>query len=94
VAELGVFNVLMGDADNLYTYCNTKLSWLTRQAPFVEAKLLDADVCVDFKKETSSTDVVTVIATEPLTSNEEWTKMVAGEFSVFCLGNREFTSFS
>lgn len=93
LAELGVFNVLMGDADNLYTYCTTKLSWLTRQAPFVEAKLLDADICVDFKKETSDTDVVTVIATEPLTSNEAWTKMAAGEFSVFCLGKREAVSF-
>ncbi|ORU94065.1 MAG: class II glutamine amidotransferase [Cycloclasticus sp. symbiont of Bathymodiolus heckerae] len=94
IASLGVFNMLMSDADNLYTYCNTKLSWLTRQAPFVEAQLLDADVRVDFKKETSDTDVVTVIATEPLTSNEQWTKMKEGEFSVFRLGTKEFTSFT
>ncbi|ORU92790.1 MAG: class II glutamine amidotransferase [Cycloclasticus sp. symbiont of Poecilosclerida sp. N] len=91
VAEHGIFNVLMSDADNLYTYCNTKLSWLTRQAPFAEAQLLDTDVCVDFKEETSSTDVVTVIATEPLTSNEQWTKMVKGEFSVFSSGKKMYT---
>jgi glutamine amidotransferase len=90
VAQHGIFNVLMSDADNLYTYCNTKLTWLTRQAPFVEAQLLDADMRVDFKKETSSTDVVTVIATEPLTSNEQWTKMVSGEFSVFSLGKKVY----
>ncbi|HAI97826.1 MAG: class II glutamine amidotransferase [Cycloclasticus sp.] len=92
VAGHGVFNVLMSDAENLYVYCNTKLSWLTRQAPFVEAQLVDADLCVDFKKETAQEDVVTVIATEPLTSNEQWAKMAVGEFSVFRLGEKEFTS--
>jgi glutamine amidotransferase len=91
VAGHGVFNVIMSDADNLYTHCSTKLSWLTRQAPFIEAQLLDADLRVDFKKETSSSDVVTVIATEPLTSNEQWTKMATGEFSVFRLGKKEYT---
>lgn len=92
VSSHGIFNVLMSDVDNLYTFCNTKLYWLTRQAPFVEAQLLDADMCVDFKKETSPTDVVTVIATEPLTSNEQWVKMVTDEFSVFHLGQKEYTS--
>jgi predicted glutamine amidotransferase len=92
VAEHGVFNVLMSNVGHLYTFCSTKLSWLTRQAPFEEAQLLDADLCVDFKKETSSTDVVTVIATEPLTSNEQWIKMLVNEFSVFRLGVKEYTS--
>ncbi len=94
VAKHGVFNVLISNVGHLYTFCSTKLTWLTRQAPFVEAQLLDADLCVDFKKETTNTDVVTVIATEPLTSNEQWTKMRVGEFSVFRLGAKEFTSFS
>jgi len=92
LACLGVFNVLMSDSDKLYTYCSTKLSWLTRKAPFERARLLDADVSIDFEKETSNDDVVTVIATEPLTSNERWTKMVNGEFSQFRLGNREFSN--
>jgi len=94
LASLGVFNVLMSDSEKLYTYCSTKLSWLTRQAPFEKARLLDADVSIDFEKETSNDDVVTVIATEPLTSNERWTKMVVGEFSQFRLGKKEFTSLS
>ncbi|MEW5009189.1 MAG: class II glutamine amidotransferase [Cycloclasticus sp.] len=94
LAQLGVFNVLMSDAQSLYTYCSTKLSWLTRQAPFDSARLLDADVSIDFKQETSSNDVVTVIATEPLTSNEQWTQMVVGEFSQFRLGRKEFTQLS
>ncbi|SHJ01673.1 class II glutamine amidotransferase [Cycloclasticus pugetii] len=94
VSQHGVFNVLMSDVDHLYTFCNTKLYWLTRQTPFVEAQLLDADLCVDFNQEASPDDVVTVIATEPLTSNEQWTKMETNEFSVFRLGVKTFTQVS
>ena len=44
------------------------------------------------KKRQLSSVFITVIATEPLTSNEQWTKMAAGEFSVFHLGKKQFTS--
>ncbi|ORU89968.1 MAG: class II glutamine amidotransferase [Cycloclasticus sp. symbiont of Poecilosclerida sp. M] len=91
VAQLGVFNILMSDASCLYVYCNTKLSWLTRQAPFNDAQLLDADICVDFKTQTSDTDVVTIIASEPLTVDEQWTQMEEGEFIVFCQGKKEWS---
>lgn len=91
LAALGIFNVLMSDSDTLYVFCSTKLSWLTRQAPFDKARLLDADVSIDFNKETSLEDVVTVIATEPLTSNEQWVKMDTGEFSLFQLGHKVYT---
>jgi len=43
---------------------------------------------VDFQQETSATDVVTVIATRPLTKDEAWTKMNEGEFCVFRFGER------
>jgi glutamine amidotransferase len=86
VAQHGVFNVLMSDASSLYVFCTTKISWLTRKAPFTDAQLLDADLRVDFKQETSESDVVTVIATEPLTVNEQWTAMKNGEFIVFSNG--------
>ncbi|PCH84165.1 MAG: class II glutamine amidotransferase [Piscirickettsiaceae bacterium] len=92
VANLGVFNVLISDAEHLYVYCTTKLAWLTRQAPFKEAQLTDADVSIDFKQETSAVDVVSVIATEPLTSNEEWKKMVSHEFMTFSSGKKTYSS--
>ncbi|WP_198411201.1 class II glutamine amidotransferase [Marinimicrobium alkaliphilum] len=38
--------------------------------PFGPARLKDADVVVDFKSETTPNDIVSVIATEPLTSDE------------------------
>jgi glutamine amidotransferase len=38
---------------------------------------------VDFGAETTPNDVVTVIATEPLTDNEQWQRLQAGELVVF-----------
>ncbi len=86
--QLGVFNLLLSDASYLYAYCSTKLYWITRRAPFGEALLSDVDVSIDFGKETTPNDVVTVIATEPLTTNEQWNAIAPGELVVFCKGER------
>jgi len=83
IAERGIFNMLMCDAEELYTYCSTDLSWLTRKAPFGHASLIDRDMVVDFAQVTTHNDVVTVIATKPLTSNEQWVVMERGEYAVF-----------
>ncbi|MBB1487070.1 class II glutamine amidotransferase [Oceanospirillum sediminis] len=81
--EQGVFNMLLSNGDYLFVYCSTKLSWITRRAPFGKAHLSDVEVTVDFKEETTPDDVVTVIATQPLTDNEDWHTMQAGELIVF-----------
>ncbi|MEZ0156016.1 MAG: class II glutamine amidotransferase [Candidatus Reddybacter sp.] len=88
LSDLGIFNMLMSDGRSLYTHCSTKLSWLTRQAPFGNAQLIDADMTVDFADHTQANDVVTVIATQPLTSNEEWQAMDKDQFSAFQQGQR------
>ncbi|MGB1272598.1 MAG: class II glutamine amidotransferase, partial [Endozoicomonas sp.] len=80
---LGVFNMLLTDSRHLFCFCSTKLSWITRRAPFELASLKDAEITVDFEKETTDKDVVTVIATEPLTINESWNIMNSGEMVVF-----------
>ena len=79
----GVFNMLLSDSSCLYAACSTRLCWLTRSAPFGRARLLDAEMSVDFSHETSPNDVVSVVATQPLTSNEDWVCMDKGEFQVF-----------
>ncbi|UYM15717.1 class II glutamine amidotransferase [Endozoicomonas euniceicola] len=84
--EMGVFNMLLTDSRHLYCYCTTKLSWITRKAPFDQACLKDTELSVDFEQETTQTDIVTVIATEPLTTNEEWHTMKTGEMTVFRQG--------
>ncbi|WP_043527142.1 class II glutamine amidotransferase [Litchfieldella xinjiangensis] len=80
---LGVFNLLLSDGQHLYTYCATKLVHITRRAPFGKAHLSDAELSVDFVEHTTEQDVVSVLATEPLTDNESWHRMVPGELLVW-----------
>lgn len=93
LAERGVFNILLCDGKYLYAHCSTKLCWITRRSPFGRAKLLDEELEIDFHKETTPNDVVTVIATAPLTHDEDWFKANKGEFLVFHKGEVAYTSF-
>jgi len=86
LSQLGIFNILFSDSKYLYAFCSTKLVWITRRAPFGKAKLVDDDVEIDFHMETTPHDVVTVIATAPLTDNEAWFKAEKKEFLVFHQG--------
>ena len=84
--QRGVCNFLLSDAQHLYAHCSTQLSWLTRRAPFGQARLMDADMTVDFQEETTADDVVTVVATRPLTDNESWTVLAPGTLTIFRAG--------
>ncbi|WP_299183244.1 class II glutamine amidotransferase [uncultured Neptuniibacter sp.] len=84
--ELGVFNMLLTESTHLFAFCGSKLSWITRKAPFGEASLTDCEMTVDFVKETTPEDIVTVIATVPLTENEEWVSLKPGELVTFVQG--------
>ncbi|WP_168013270.1 class II glutamine amidotransferase [Halomonas salinarum] len=79
----GVFNLLLSDGIYLYSFCSTKLAHITRRAPFGEANLSDAELNVNFAEHTTEHDVVSVIATEPLTDNENWVRMAPGELLVW-----------
>ena len=83
----GVFNLLLSNGKALFTFCSTKLSWITRRAPFGVAHLSDRDLTVDFAQVTTEHDVVTVIATQPLTKNEQWHIMAPGECRLFVAGD-------
>jgi glutamine amidotransferase len=85
---LGVYNMLLSDGEYLMTFCTNNLHWITRRAPFGQASLIDEDVTVNFQEETTPNDVVTVIATQPLTDNEQWQKMQPGESVLFYLGEK------
>ena len=86
LGHFGVFNILLSDSKYLYCYCTTKLGWICRQSPFGHARLKDHDLVVNFNDVTTPDDVVTVIATEPLTDNEDWTPIQPGELLVFHKG--------
>ena len=84
--ELGVFNMLMTESTALFAFCGSKLAWITRCAPFGEASLTDCDMTVDFMQETTPNDIVTVIATVPLTDNETWNTIEPGQLVTFVKG--------
>lgn len=85
---IGVFNMLLCDGEYLMAYCSTNLHWITRRAPFGKASLIDEDVEIDFEEQTTPHDVVTVVATWPLTGDETWSRMEPGEFGLFRYGER------
>ncbi len=85
-ARYGVFNLLLSNGDWLFTYCTSKLVCITRRAPFGPARLKDADVTVDFGTQTTPDDVVSVIATEPLTTDEIWDRYEPHEWRLWMAG--------
>ncbi|USD59803.1 class II glutamine amidotransferase [Vibrio sp. SCSIO 43140] len=84
--ELGVYNMLLSDGEFVMTYCTNHLYWITRKAPFGKATLLDEDVTINFQEETTPNDIVSVVATQPLTGNETWHRMKPGEYNLFHFG--------
>jgi predicted glutamine amidotransferase len=83
LASLGVFNLLLSNSNALYAHCSTRLCWLTRRAPFGRATLIDADMEIDFAPHAGTDDVVSIVATTPLTCDETWQAFQPGEFRVF-----------
>ncbi|WP_157669414.1 class II glutamine amidotransferase [Chitinibacter sp. GC72] len=86
LAQRGTFNFLLSNGQALFAHCSTKLHYLVRQAPFSHAHLSDTDLAVDFSRETTPNDRVAMIATEPLTDNENWIAMQIGQLLMFIDG--------
>jgi predicted glutamine amidotransferase len=59
------------------------LYYTTREYPFSSCKLSDMDYSVDFSLVTSKDDCVSLIATAPLTQDEEWVELEKGELLLF-----------
>jgi predicted glutamine amidotransferase len=86
IASHGTFNMMLSSGTQLFVHCSTKLVYVVRKYPFLTAQLSDEDVSVDFSQLTTPQDRVAIIVTEPLTSNENWTEFMPGEFKVFVDG--------
>jgi len=59
------------------------LHYTVRKPPFSTVNLTDVDYSVDFSKCTNPDDRVAVIATAPLTDNEDWKEFKRGELLMF-----------
>ena len=78
-AEHGVFNFLLSNGQAMFAHCSTRLWYLIRQWPFSNAQLVDADLSMDFAQTNASNDRLCIIATQPLTRNENWQQLVPGQ---------------
>jgi predicted glutamine amidotransferase len=86
IARHGTFNFMLSQGDALWAHCSTNLHYLVRQAPFGTARLQDQDMSLNFEDVASDGDRVAVIATEPLTLDEAWTRFQPGELKAFVDG--------
>jgi predicted glutamine amidotransferase len=92
LAERGTFNALISNGQWLFVTATSRLHWLTRRAPFRCATLADPPLQVDFSTLTTVNDVVTILSTEPLTTDEYWQPLQPGESLLFCAGELKLRS--
>ena len=85
-ASHGAFNLLLSNGQALWAHCSTRLHYALRAHPFGRATLADDDVTVDFGEQTAPDDRVAVVATEPMTCNEDWQSLRPGELRAFVGG--------
>jgi predicted glutamine amidotransferase len=86
VAKFGTFNFLLSNGQALWAHASTNLHYLVREFPFGEAHLKDEDLRVDLSQLNGPDDRVAIVVTEPLTTNEAWTPMGAGDLVTFVDG--------
>ncbi|MDP8099689.1 class II glutamine amidotransferase [Pasteurella atlantica] len=89
IAEKGVFNFILSNGEWMIARCATKLHYVTRKYPFCKVFRED-NVVIDFSQYTTEKDKVTVITTQPLTKNENWTEMKNGGYVFFKDGDKLF----
>jgi len=83
----GTFNMLLSNGQALWAHCSTSLHWVERRQPFGAATLCDEDVAVDFSARTTPQDRVAIVATQPLTRDEQWLAMTPGQVLTFVAGS-------
>ncbi len=83
LATKGELNYLLSNGEFMVAHASTKLSYLIRQAPFSVASLKDQDLTIDFNTVTTQQDRVAIIATTPLTDNEQWITIQPGTLLFF-----------
>lgn len=91
IENFGTFNIIFSNGELLYTYCSTALAYVERKFPFTTVSLVDKNVSLDLSKYNTQHDKMIVIATKPLTSNENWQVYQHGESRMFKEGDVLYT---
>jgi glutamine amidotransferase len=87
ITRHGTFNFLLSNGQALWAHASTNLHYLVRQHPFPEVHLRDEDVKVDLAELNGPEDRLAIVVTEPLTTNEQWTRIAPGELVTFVDGS-------
>ena len=86
VARHGTFNFMLSNGQALWAHASTHLHYVLRRHPFTQATLSDEDLKVNFAEHTRESDRVAVVVTQPLTRDEVWVPMPAGQLHTFVEG--------
>jgi glutamine amidotransferase len=81
--------MLLSNGQALWAHGTSQLYSVERRHPFVATRLADEDLSIDFAAHTTPQDRVAVVATEPLTRDEDWQPFASGELRVFQGGLRQ-----
>src|SRR4030067_3001012 len=75
IRQYGKFNFLLSDGNTLFVYGDGNLYYVQRKAPFDEATLKDEQYSINLKEIKAPDEMAILIATEPLTVNENWKRI-------------------
>ena len=88
LAQCGTANFLLSDSEYLYAHCSTKLFYIERQCLAPRESFGSASLRVALEPAQDDSQHVSLIATQPLTTNEAWHALPPGEVVVFHRGRR------
>lgn len=88
IGDHGSFNFLLSDGETVFARAATKLHWVQREHPFPLAHLVDCEASLDLASANNPQDRMALVATEPLTRNENWQALAPGELLVLRDGTR------
>lgn len=75
IRKMGRFNFLLSNGKILYAYGDDALYYVERKSPFSFARLKDDDYEVHLSDIKAPNEKAVIVATEPLTTNEDWIKI-------------------
>lgn len=75
IRQMGNFNFLLTDGEYLFAFGDTSLYFVERKAPFMEVTLKDDGYTLNLNEIKSPDEKAILIATEPLTKEENWIKI-------------------
>lgn len=86
IEKFGIFNIILSNGDLLFTFCSTSLVYVERQYPFATVTLVDKDISLDLSQHNGEQDQMILVATKPLTKEEDWKVYQQGESRMFSAG--------